>query len=287
MIDGIVVLGMHRSGTSAITRVLNLLGPSLGRECDLYWAEDNPSGHWESRELIRCNDELLAAFGGNWMRPPRLEDGWADSAHVDRLLPRLVDTFDGIYGNVPRPWLWKDPRACLTLPVWRRVFGDNILAVLVLRQPAYVARSLQRRDAIPVTYGLALWAHYTHSAIKNCAGLSVLVVNYDELSADPGRGLDALVEDFGELGIELAADSSEALESFRPAKGVSNGRRRWMDMLTRRTLQAAHQLDRVDKHLTGHHQDEPMWVQLMLSAVPSRVVLAKSQARAPSSEREA
>ena len=73
---GMVVLGMHRSGTSAVTRILNLLGADVGPEDDLLTEYDNPSGHWESKALVACNDRILAAFGRSWDFPPWLGPDW-------------------------------------------------------------------------------------------------------------------------------------------------------------------------------------------------------------------
>lgn len=71
----VVVLGMHRSGTSAVTRVVNLLGLPLCRRDDLYLAADNPAGHWESTSVVGVNDALLAEMGGPCWAPPVLLSG--------------------------------------------------------------------------------------------------------------------------------------------------------------------------------------------------------------------
>ena len=70
MTRGVMVVGMHRSGTSAVTRVINLLGVPLGRADDIYSAEDNPSGHWESRQLCAVDNLILRVFGGFDMAMP-------------------------------------------------------------------------------------------------------------------------------------------------------------------------------------------------------------------------
>lgn len=66
----VITLGMHRSGTSALTRCLNLLGLSVGPEDDLIPAsEENVKGFWENVELKKLNDNILEAFDGEWMDP--------------------------------------------------------------------------------------------------------------------------------------------------------------------------------------------------------------------------
>src|SRR5579884_3426223 len=111
----VIVLGMHRSGTSAVTRVVNLLGLSLGREDDLYHAADNPD-HWESSALIEANDSILQKLGGRWDAPPNLQEGWESSDLMRGEMSRLRNTFLHVYPE--DGWVWKDPRTCLTLPLW-------------------------------------------------------------------------------------------------------------------------------------------------------------------------
>ncbi|HMK62337.1 MAG TPA: hypothetical protein VK386_01860, partial [Acidimicrobiales bacterium] len=117
VMNGVVVLGMHRSGTSAVTRVLHLLGAAIPSRQDLLTAYDNPDGHWESRTLVACNDQILDAFGRSWDFPPWLAPGWEQSAAASAMLPDLSAAFSSVYdGGL---WVWKDPRTCLTLPLWR------------------------------------------------------------------------------------------------------------------------------------------------------------------------
>src|ERR1019366_7940994 len=91
---------MHRSGTSAVSRILNLLGADLGPEGDLLTEYDNPAGHWESKALVACNDRILAAFGRSWDFPPWTAPGWEYSDRASRLLDiPLVATGDRRRGD--------------------------------------------------------------------------------------------------------------------------------------------------------------------------------------------
>ena len=74
---GVLVLGMHRSGTSALTRVLNLLGLDAGRDVLMGASESNPTGHWEVERLTSFNDRLLDDRGGRWSAPPVCRSGGA------------------------------------------------------------------------------------------------------------------------------------------------------------------------------------------------------------------
>lgn len=211
---GLIVLGMHRSGTSAVTRAANLLGAQLGDPSDLYLAHDNPDGHWESSKLIRCNDQILNAFGGLWAAPPFFPDGWERSRRADSFVPQLRRAFGQVYRDAGVPWLWKDPRICLTLPLWRRVLGD-FSVLLVLREPLSVARSLERRDEFRLRYGLAMWEWYTRSALSGIGGLRTVVVRFEEVQADPEQAVRDLAQRLDEVGLHLAGDPEAAAASLR------------------------------------------------------------------------
>lgn len=85
MTRGVMVVGMHRSGTSAVTRAANLLGVPLGRADDLYSAEDNPSGHWESRQLRDLDNVTLHVFGGFDTAMPPMPRSWPQSRRATHL----------------------------------------------------------------------------------------------------------------------------------------------------------------------------------------------------------
>jgi hypothetical protein len=79
----VAIAGMHRSGTSMVTRLINLCGLYLGQEEDLVAnAEDNPEGFWENVKFQKVNDDILTSFGGGWDVPPMLESGWENSPHL-------------------------------------------------------------------------------------------------------------------------------------------------------------------------------------------------------------
>jgi hypothetical protein len=187
---GVYVLGMHRSGTSAVTRVVNLLGVPIGREDRLMPVQDdNPGGFWEHLALMEVNDDALARLGGRWDAPPEL-DATADLTDV---AARAKVEFDATYGG--DKWVYKDPRVSLLLPFWRDVLGTaNDAAIIVSRNPLDIAMSLLRRNRFATAYSLALWERYTLAAHRDASGLPVLVVDYDQLLEDPPRVVARLLE---------------------------------------------------------------------------------------------
>jgi hypothetical protein len=180
---GVIVVGMHRSGTSATTRVLNLLGLPTGERSDL-WLElpGNPTGYWESSSLTRFNERLLNRFGSTWWSP--LEVAAADGlTGIPELRAEGEQLFRRLHSSTT--WVWKDPRVCLTLPFWRAVLQVPLFGVLVLRHPLEVAASLWERDGIGTEWALALWERYLRHALHHLAGLPVLVSDYTDLVAEP------------------------------------------------------------------------------------------------------
>jgi len=175
---GVVVLGMHRSGTSAAARVVNLLGVPLLAGDLLPADEANPRGYWESESLRRFDDELLEAVGGTWSRPPAAPDWSGVNGLRGRAQARFADAFVG-------EWLWKDPRASVTLPFWRSAFEIEPTVVLVYRDPREVAASLARRDGFSPRRSLALWERYARSGLAATTGLPAFVTGYAGLVEDP------------------------------------------------------------------------------------------------------
>lgn len=187
----VFVLGMHRSGTSAVARAVNLLGVSLGESADLMPAnEANPRGYWESSALRLLNDELLERLGGTWSAPPRLEPGWESSADLRLLSIRARLLFPSVYRT--SVWIWKDPRNCLLLPFWVKTLGIRPVVVLVWRNPLEVWHSLARRDGLSKPTALALWERYTRQALVHASGLPVFVLTYERLLHDPEKRCGAL-----------------------------------------------------------------------------------------------
>ena len=140
----ICIAGMHRSGTSLLSRLLNRCGLYLGPDADILPAEpSNAEGHWENTRFIGINEALLAQSrcAWNFVRPQ--DDRWELASCYDsarELAAQLVTTFAG-----REPWGWKDPRNSLTLPFWQRVIPE-VKVVICVRNPLDVAQSLQARN---------------------------------------------------------------------------------------------------------------------------------------------
>lgn len=208
---GIVVLGMHRSGTSAVTRSLGLAGGVMPRE-PMPAAADNPRGYWESSRISRFNNRLLVSAGTCWNDPAAISDGWfqepARADDVAEAAALLVEEF-----HPAGTLICKDPRICRLLPLWRRAFsvaGIAPRAVLVLRNPLEVAASLAARAADPATApaavvapaaGLLLWLRHTLEAERYSRDMPRDVIDYGAVLADWRTALAPVFAkgDFSEL----------------------------------------------------------------------------------------
>jgi hypothetical protein len=174
---------MHRSGTSVAARVVNLLGVPFGRGRLVPTTDANPFGHWESWALQDINNDLLCAFGGNWAGPPALAGGWDADPRAGQFIGPATEVWARAHST--EPWLWKDPRTCLTLPFWRRAVDLAPVVIFVSRHPLEVASSLAARNGFSSAASLALWERYTRDALTGIGGWPVFVVSHAELMADP------------------------------------------------------------------------------------------------------
>jgi hypothetical protein len=182
---GVFVLGMHRSGTSAATRLVNLLGVAAPREDDLVPAsEKNPKGYWESMSLVAFNMRILAAVGSHMSCPIALEPGWSSDPRLDDLRREAPEAFRQVFPAAP--WVWKDPRNCLVFEFWPSVLAVRPIVVLVARNPLEIVASSQRaRSDQGKIYALALWERYLRQALRQIAGLPVFATDYDALLSAP------------------------------------------------------------------------------------------------------
>lgn len=180
--DVICIIGMHRSGTSMIARLLNLCGLDLGPENDLLGPhESNPMGHFENLGFLEINEKLLSHFGGTWNDPPKLKPNWEH----DLSLKPIVDEAKLLlqkFSHCPC-WGWKEPRTTLLIPFWRLLI-PNLRFVICSRNPLDVAESLSKRNGIPIEEGVSLWNHYMRAAILGSQGSQRIFISYEDFFKD-------------------------------------------------------------------------------------------------------
>ena len=219
----VLVIGCHRSGTSAVTGALVALGLHGVDPADRMDPLDSNAEHWESLSVALFDEDLLARLGAAWDAPP--VEG------VEALLPasrsggRGSDPASIMAAAYPEPGpvVWKDPRACLLLPYWRSVLPEPLTAVFVWREPLAVARSLHRRDGIPLADGLALWEHYNRSAALGLQGIDTYVLDYESVIADPQESLGKVCAWLS--GIDRFGPWVDAWDANAAARSIDEGLR--------------------------------------------------------------
>lgn len=199
----VAVLGMHRSGTSALTSLLQSMGFWAGGEEDFPPADDhNEAGYWEYRGVWSIDEAILRTLGTSW------------SGSVDLDLSRLQEGTRALFQERARkvvedldrqgPWVVKDPRLCLLFPFWREIL-ERPFCVLIYRDPLPVARSLAARDRFAIPFGIALWERYTREALASTRGVPRVLISHRELMADPEATLRRLHRHLARHSPELAA----------------------------------------------------------------------------------
>lgn len=209
----ILVVGMHRAGTSAVTRCLNLMGAYFGPEGIETGANiENPKGFWERRDIRRINDQVLQGSGHEWDRVVGFDVATIPSERRIELLDTAKRIILGMDGH--RPWVLKEPRFCLTLGFWRELLEVPVV-VLVHRHPTEVAKSLKERNGFPLSFGVALWEHYVHAALRGSQGLPRALVFHRQLMTDPLKAVARLHSDLTGYGVEgLRIPSEQAIRAF-------------------------------------------------------------------------
>ena len=182
----VTVLGMHRSGTSAFTRILDLLGATLGHPDALIPpAPDNPRGFWENRPLVLVNDRILALHGGSWAAPPDLSAGWHERPTMRALHAAAGEVFDRLVTGPDEVVAWKDPRSCLLQDFWQPLLAqrtEDLRHLHVVRSPDAVVGSLVRRNDLTPEHAARLWVRYVTEALR--AAPDALVLDQSILHSD-------------------------------------------------------------------------------------------------------
>lgn len=193
------ILGMHRSGTSAVTRLLNMMGAYFGPEGVSTGASDeNPKGFWERRDVRNFCDAMLEAGGADWWR---VADFAASDIPRDLAGPLLKDFRNTLFElDAHRPWVVKEPRLCVLFESVKPLLEAPVV-VVTYRDPVEVAKSLEQRNGFPMHVGVALWEKYVTEAIAASRDVPRVVVRYDDVVARPTETVESLLADLQTLGV--------------------------------------------------------------------------------------
>jgi glycosyltransferase involved in cell wall biosynthesis/GT2 family glycosyltransferase len=206
----IVVLGMHRSGTSVITRALKIFGVTLGEHL-LGAKEDNPKGFWEDIDINGFNIELLDAIGSNSADITPIEHSHIDFLRKKGFFDRAVRLILLKLKHTPIFGL-KDPRIAKLLPFWKEVFNYcklDISYVLAIRHPMSVAESMAKRDKFDNERTYLLWLAHVIGSLTICDEYKCVIVDYDRMMQSPDRELNRIAKN-----LDLYIDPTE-LQSYK------------------------------------------------------------------------
>ena len=179
----VCIAGMHRSGTSMVSRLLYDCGLYLGPDEDLMPPKDaNQAGFWENAYFVALNEELLSQMEGGWDLPPESFDPPKKSPRYKNLVDKthfLIEQF------VDRePWGWKDPRNSLTLRFWEQ-FLPNLKLVVCIRNPVEVTRSLNKWGKSSDAFGYNLWLAYNQRLLFTTNPERRIFTHFDSYFIDP------------------------------------------------------------------------------------------------------
>lgn len=201
----IIVLGMHRSGTSALTGVLAKLGAHPGPSLVPAVAEVNAKGFWEHPGVVDLNERLLESLDTAWHDVAFLPPEWWNNDKLNRFVSEIRDILvrDFCGRGI---WVLKDPRMCRLLPIWAPVMaelGVEARYVIALRQPLAVAASLAKRDGLPIPHGCLLWLVHMIEAERSTRSSRRALINYEDLLIDWRSTMGQLAK---ELDLDLMLD---------------------------------------------------------------------------------
>jgi hypothetical protein len=213
---------MHRSGTSALTRVLSLLGAELPKDL-MPASHANEPGHWEPNEVAALHDEILASVGSKWSALAGPREAWFDSPQAGVYVERIKEIVLSEYGDAPL-FVVKDPRLSVLFPLWSAALRDLDIAcnpIISVRNPYEVAQSICRREAQDdphsvwhVDRGGLIFLRYSLAAERSTRSRQRVFCAYDDLLSDWRGTMRRLGEEFEVIWPRWSAKAENEIDDF-------------------------------------------------------------------------
>jgi hypothetical protein len=213
--QAILVLGMHRGGTSALTGLLQRLGVK-GPNTPMPANEDNPLGYGESDTLTNFHERLLHAVGNRWDEWNRFGPEWFGTSIAGRFVDECRSLLVREFGDAAL-FVVKDPRLCRLVPFWLRVFQVEDIApaaVIVVRNPLEVARSLETRNQLLEEDSLLMWLRHLLDAEFETRAVRRSVVRYPDLLHDWKQLANRMSDDLGVAWPNQSAAAETDIRNF-------------------------------------------------------------------------
>ena len=211
----ILVLGMHRSGTSAISRVVNLLGATAPKNL-MPGTPDNPKGYWESSRIYELHTQFLDSMGSHWHDWRSIDPDQLENSNAQQFKAKLKGIIKAEYANSPLIFI-KDPRICRLLPFWLTALKElNIdpLAIVALRNPLEIGLSLHRRYGIALSKSYLLWLRHALEAEYFSRQLPRMFVQYDKMLSNWRAHLFPDITNVGVAWPELTQSTKLEIDRF-------------------------------------------------------------------------
>ena len=178
----ILVLGMHRSGTSALAGLLTKLGCAAPAH-EMAASKGNVKGFFESTEIRDFNDELLASGGSSWDDFSCFPEAWLESPAAEEFLERSITLLEQEFGN-SKLFVLKDPRICRLVPFWTRALeahGAAVKPIITIRNPLEVGDSLSAKKGFAEPLSQILWLRYILDAEAASRGRHRFITSFENL----------------------------------------------------------------------------------------------------------
>lgn len=212
MKEAVGVIGMHRSGTSMITRALSGMGLDLGTASFVETEGNpfNPLGYYEHQSVTIKQEQILRCLSMSWDTcqplPPEWELNKCVIKHKTKLRKLIIREFAH-----KEKWGWKDPRTSLLLPMWQKVLSElniQLYYVIVIRNPLDVTASLYHRNGFSKKKSLEMWCLYTLSSLMDTQKCNRLLIHYEMFLKQPKFELCRAADE-----LSLPAPTSVELEA--------------------------------------------------------------------------
>ncbi|WP_434997446.1 glycosyltransferase [Vibrio scophthalmi] len=182
----ILILGMHRSGTSALTKVFNILGADLPTKLLPPVENNNTLGFFEPKDISALHDKLLASADSKWDDITRFPSSWYETEDATYYQNEIIKILERDFDKSPL-FVIKDPRVCRIVPFWRGIlkqYAANPKFILTVRNPLEVINSLKNRDGFSAQKSVLLWLSHFIEAERETRGLDRAFTTYFHLMDD-------------------------------------------------------------------------------------------------------